>query len=468
MKRMKLVSRIAATLVIASLIAVPGFAARGSADFSHYVALGDSYGAGVVSSSLNERHQPFSYPAIIARQAGALDFVQPLVSAPGIGAEMELVDVVSFPPVFRVSPTQGQPLLLNFPRPYNNLSIPGANVANLTTLTGAQPVTGTASAFAQFILRGQGTAVQQAIVQQPTFITIWIGGNDLLGAVLAGTPAALTPVDAFRTAYNAMLDQLVAGAPNAGIVVGNLPTNPASLPILTTVPPFIIDPATRLPVLIGGQPINFIYQATPTTVAQLPAGSLVLLSAAAKLQSGIGIPPNLRTIPPFNLLPNVGTPLADSDVLTPTEIAAITARAAEFNTVITQAAQARDIPVADIKGLFDRFAAPGGFRVGPFTFNASYISGGIFSFDGFHLSDIGYMFFANEFIRTINREYETEIPVASLSQFLANNHLNASLSTSSGALVKENMEWLMSQEAADSILKFANPVKAQRSRAAGH
>lgn len=463
MTRMKSFSRIAAALAIASLIAVPGFGARGSADFSHYVALGDSYGAGVESSSLNERHQPFSWPAIIARQAGAADFVQPLVSFPGIGAEMQLVDVISFPPRFSTSTTQGQPILLTFPRPFNNLSIPGARVGDLTTLTGAQAPTSTPAAFAQFILRGQGTAVQQAVAQHPTFITIWIGGNDLLGAVLAGTPAALTPVDAFRTAYTKMLDDLIAGAPGAGFVVGNLPTTADALPVLTTVAPVIIDPSTRLPVLVGGQPVPLIYQVNSTTVAPLPAGSRVLLTASTKLATGVGFPPALRNIPPFNLLPNVGTPLADADVLTPDELTAISARAVEFNTVIQQAAQQRDIPVADIKGLFDRFAH--GFRVGPFAFNASYISGGLFSFDGFHLTDIGYMFFANEFIRTINSAYGTAIPVASLSQFLAQNGA-VFPATSSGVTVFDGMQWEMTKEAEDSILRFANPVKAQRLRAA--
>ena len=63
------------------------------------MAIGDSYGAGVESGSLNVNHQPFSWPAIIARQAGAPDFQQPLVSFPGIGNELQLVDVISFPPV---------------------------------------------------------------------------------------------------------------------------------------------------------------------------------------------------------------------------------------------------------------------------------------------------------------------------------------------------------------------------------
>src|SRR3954468_14937559 len=63
-------TKYAAAVLIAALIAVPVFAQRGSANFTRFVTLGDSYGAGFESQSLNERHQVWSWPAIIARQLG--------------------------------------------------------------------------------------------------------------------------------------------------------------------------------------------------------------------------------------------------------------------------------------------------------------------------------------------------------------------------------------------------------------
>src|SRR5207247_2382746 len=135
-------------------------------------------------------------------------------------------------------------------------------------------------------------------------------------------------------------------------------------------------------------------------IGQLPPGSLVLLTASSKIASGFGIPSSLAMIPPFNQLPNIGKPLADTDVLTPTEQAAIVARVNDFNTVINQAAAQRDIPVADIKGLFDRVTA--GMFVGPIAINSAFITGGFFSLDGFHLTDIGYTLFGDEYIKHIN------------------------------------------------------------------
>src|SRR5687767_1101628 len=124
MTRINSFSRIAAAVAVVLFLAVPAFAQRGEADFTRFVALGDSYGAGVSNGSMNERHQPFNWPAVIARQARAGTFVQPLVSYPGIGPEIVLVDVVSFPPKFTQSPTSGSPINVTYPLPYNNLSIP--------------------------------------------------------------------------------------------------------------------------------------------------------------------------------------------------------------------------------------------------------------------------------------------------------------------------------------------------------
>lgn len=466
----KSIKRIAAAVLSASLFAVPMFAAaRGTADFTRFVALGDSYGAGVVNGSLNENHQPYSWPAIIARQAGA-SFVQPTVSFPGIGAELQLKDAVSYPPVIAPAAGSGQPTNLTYQGIYNNLSIPGATVGDLTTITGKEnPPKGTAQSFAQFILRGQGTAVDQAIAAHPTFVAIWIGGNDLLGAALAGTPALLTSVDNFRTAYNAMLDKLTAGAPNAGMVVGTLPTHVSVAPVTSTVAPFIVNPATRQPVLgADGKPIYLVADLGGGNFGQLPVGSMVLLTASGRLATGYGIPAALKAVPPFNQLPDVGKPLPDSDVLTPTEVAAIEARAAEFNNVITTAASARNIPVADITGWFDHVYTHG-IDAGPFTFTKSYITGGIFGLDGFHLTDLGYTFFANEFIRTINNAYGTDIPVASITSLFADNGALFP-KTSSGAIFVEGTPWEMSAEAAAQIRSFGpeTPLPTRRLRTVGH
>ena len=424
MTRIRSFARIAATMLLVAAFAVPSFAARGSADFTRFVALGDSYGAGFEAGSLNQTHQPFGWPAIIARQVGlqicpttaaATDncFAIPLISNPGLpGGEL----------VFNGStlvtvPGSGAPLMAGFGRPYNNLSVPGFTVGAALALTGAEPTSG----LGQAILRGLGTEVNQAIALHPTFIALWLGGNDFLGAVSTGNPNNLTPLATFTTQYNALLDALIAGAPNAGMVVGNLPVSFVTPPLTARLPAVVFDSSFR-PVLAGpgGTPIPLFYlPAGTTTPALVPTGSIFLLSSLSRYQQGFGIPPNLKAVPPFSLLPHTGEPLTDAEIITPAEQAVFLQRINDYNTAIAAAASSRNIPVADIKGLFDRMAQPQVF--GGVTLTKTWISGGLFSNDGVHLSDIGYTLFANEYIKAINAAYDTEIPLASISQTFQNN-----------------------------------------------
>lgn len=427
---MKTHFRFAAAVLVAVLVATPMFAARGSADFSNLVVLGDSYGAGFTSGSLNERHQAWSWGAVLARQVGytlcapgaaATDpcFAQPLVSWPGLGPELMLT---SLAPTITPAPGMGQPIMTTFGRPYNNLSIPGATVGALLTLTGREPQTPgepTAVSMARFILRGQGTPVQQAIAQHPSFIALWIGGNDYLNVMFSGNPATITSAADFRTRYEALLDSLIAGAPNAGMVVGNLPTSIP--PYLTLVPPVLVDPATRQPVLFNGQPIFFMVDMGNGQQAPVTATTLIPLHTRDKIAQGYGLPAALKAHPLFSQLPHVGEPLSQNDVITLEEIQQVIARVGEYNAIINQAASARNIPVADVAGLFARVSAAGGIHLGPITVTNAPVTGGFFGFDFFHLTDLGYLLFGNEFIKAINNGYGTEIPLASITQLFANN-----------------------------------------------
>lgn len=424
MNRIRSFARIAVVMSIVAAVAVPGFAARGKADFTRFVAIGDSYGAGFEAGSLNERHQIFSWPAIIAQAAGltlcpttalATDncFAQGLIAYPGLPGGETVYNGVGLVTI----PGSGGPRMAGFARPYNNLAVPGYTVGATLALTGAEPTSG----LGQVILRGLGTEVDQAIALKPTFIAIWIGGNDFLGAVSQGSPTLLTPLASFTAQYGAMLDKLIAGAPGAGMIVGTLPNNFLAVPLTSTLPPYAIDSSLHL-ILVGGNPIPLFADLGGGTFGPLPAGSVVPLSAITDLSQGYGLPPTLKTIPPFSALPHVGEPLPDKDWISPTELATFIQRINDYNAAIVAAAASRDIPVADITGLFNSFQ--GGLSFGGVALTKTFISGGLFSNDGTHLSDIGYTLFANQYIKTIDSAYGTKIPVASIGQFFTNNGQN--------------------------------------------
>jgi lysophospholipase L1-like esterase len=467
------IARIATALLLVTLAAVPSFAAaRGKADFTRYFALGTSYGAGVESNSLLMTHQQYSYPAIIAKQAGLrvttdcigssdlTCFQIPWVGEPGLGPELALTSLS--PLVLGPKSTvMASPFNLNLPRPYNNLSIPGSVVHDLTTLTGAQPATNTARSTAQFILRGLGTSVQQLLSQHPTFITIDTGGNDVLGAVLAGTPAALTPLDSFKTDFAALLDTLIAGAPDAGIVVMGV-ADVSALPFATTLPPVVLGPNSQ-PVIVNGAPIPLFADLGGGTLGVLPSGSLVTLGAASLLPSGYGIPPTLATMAPFNLLPNAGKPLPDAVVITPTELAAIQTRVTEVQAAIVSIAGPRNVPVVDLNNLLS--VVKNGHVYGGVTITGKFLSGGMFSYDGFHPTDIGYTLIANEWIKTINANYGTHIPLAPISAFFQNNAPNQDFFSLTAVdplslRIDGRIEWLGTPEAATTprrrAVRFGN------------
>jgi lysophospholipase L1-like esterase len=466
MTRTRSFARIAAAILLAAAVAVPSFAARGSADFTRLAAIGDSYGAGFEAGSLNQRHQPFGWPAILARQVGlpicpvtaaATDpcFAIPFISLPGLpGGEL----------VFNGStlvtvPGAGSPLMFGFGRAYNNLSVPGYTVGAALALTGAEPTSG----LGQVILRGRGSEVAQALSLNPTFIAIWLGGNDFLGAVSAGDPTKLTTSAAFAAQYKTLLDTLTAGAPNAGMVLGTLPTSFAAPPLTARLPAVVFD-SNFQPVLVGGNPIPLFYvPAGSTTPAAVPTGSIFLLSSLSRYQQGFGIPPNLKAVPPFSLLPHVGEPLTDAEIITPAEQAIFLQRITDYNATITSEASARNIPLADIKGLFDRLATPQTF--GGVTVTSTWISGGLFSNDGVHLTDIGYTLFANEYIKAINAGYGTEIPLASITAAFQNN--GALFGT--GSL---NGYAIVPPASAQSMIEILNsatvPPPPKRHRTAGH
>ena len=108
----------------------------------------------------------------------------------------------------------------NPPPPYiSNTAVPGALVIDIyNNAAGAHPNT-----LTQFILGGL-TQVQMAERAHPTFVSIWIGNNDVLGAatnsVNGGDSTLITPVATFQTNYGAMLDSVDAIGPQGGILLG--------------------------------------------------------------------------------------------------------------------------------------------------------------------------------------------------------------------------------------------------------
>jgi lysophospholipase L1-like esterase len=373
----------------ALLLALPALAAaQGAPNFGTYVSIGDSLAAGFESGGLAENHQVNSVPALLARQASASDFQLPLITQPGIPPELTLVSLSPVPTVVRKAGL-GSPRNLALGRPYNNLAVPGA-----TLLDVLQRITD-GGGLHDVILRGRGTQLTQAQALRPTFVTLWIGNNDVLGAAVSGRAVegvTLTPAAVFRGAFQQLIGAL--RATGATVVAANLP-DVTTIPFVTTVPPVVVNPATSQPLVVNGQTFPLLGPSGP-----LSADTRVTLPATTLLAQGIGIPAALggRAVVSGGACVNC---LPDEVILDPGEIALIRSRVDADNAAIDEICRAAGVPVVDIHGLLNDFAR-GGRIVGGITLTSSFLTGGIFSYDGVHPTDLGYAITANEWIRVIN------------------------------------------------------------------
>ncbi|MCL5268006.1 MAG: SGNH/GDSL hydrolase family protein [Bacteroidetes bacterium] len=397
---------------------------NGSVDFSMYVSLGNSLTAGYQGGALYESAQEYSYPAEIAKQAGVTQFEQPLISDPGIGGRMKILNLSG--PVIGEDPAiGGAPLNSGLTRPYNNLGVPGAVLYDMidTSSFAAKAGPPRNNPFFQIVLRSAAlgnSPVAQALALHPTFVSVWIGANDVLGyATSGGTVGTLGPgtgptnVATFTALYDQMMSTLLAGAPNAKFVVANIP-DVAAVPFFTTVPAVVVNPATQQPVLNPqtGQPIPLIvyrHDASGNLYAGPadPQHDFILLTALDSLEAGVGIP---------TAVGGTGRPLPNQFVLDSYEIG-ITEQAIQgYNQAIGAFAASHPdkIALVDAYAVFNQFAKTGDVEQGVDLTN-SYITGGFFGLDGIHPTSQGYAFVANIFIQAINKQFGANIPIVPIS-----------------------------------------------------
>jgi lysophospholipase L1-like esterase len=438
-----------ALLVPAAVLAQPD---TGSANFTRYVAIGDSLTAGFQSGSLFVGAQRNSYPALIYRQATGLTtgFEQPLVSEPGIPGQLELRNLS--PLVIAPKGGQGGPANLTLARPYNNLAVPGARLRDvLVTFSGG---------LHDLVLRPSGfqntTALQQAVLLNPTFVTIWIGNNDVLAAATSGIViegVTLTPVAQFETDFRTLTAAIAQTG--ARMAIATIP-DVTVIPFVNTLSRFVPNPATGQPVLVNGQPVPLIGPA-----GQLVAGDRVLLTASSLLAQGIGVPAGLG---------GTGQPLPDSAVLSVSEVSTIAARVQAFNNIIRTVATERNAALVDTNGLLTR-AAQGQVGVGGIAFTPAFLTGGIFSYDGVHPTTIGYAIIANEFIAAINDRFDGEIPPVNLFPFVFGTTSAASVQApvaDAGLSGGETPAFLFTEEAKKNLFEALridpNPKKRPRGK----
>lgn len=444
----------------------------GSANFTKYVALGDSFAAGYSDGALFKTGQDHAYPAILAKQfsaAGGGAFTTPYMEDNIGGFSNGSSQIPQFPqrlyfngvgPV-TVTGTSSTVLGAHISGSFSNLGVPGAKSFHLLAAGYGNPA-GLATTppmanpyFVRFASAPSTSVLADALTQQPTFFSLWIGGNDVLGYATAGgvktseDPATgndITPTGTFDTAYNTLATQLSTGGRKG--VVANLPLV-NTLPYFTTVPynPVTLD-ATKASQLNsgyasynGGLTIavtnGWITQAEADSRKvnfQAGANAVIIVDNYLTNLTAYGIPSyrpatkaDFLVLPSRNfigtlvggnpaLVNGVSVPLADKWVLCKNEAGEIATATAAYNTTIQNAANANGLAMVDAKSIMDRLVS-GGIRFGNYHMSATYVTGGAFSLDGIHPSARGYALIANEFTRAINAKYGSTLKQVDLGQY---------------------------------------------------
>jgi hypothetical protein len=376
----------------------PKLTTSGTVDFTTYVAAGTSISTGYQSGGIVNRHQIYSFPAWFARQIGMtvqLDgqgsFSFPAVSDSGINP---LLQLRTLSPVY-IEPahTAGSPINTTFPTAYSNMAVPGAilyDFANTTRYgSGAFPL----------VARGSTPIQTQVLSRTPTFISFEFGANEVLGPATAGvsTQSVGTTPPEYKAMLTAAMNAINAGAPNAKIALFNVP-NVTSIPFFTTFKPYGLN-------LNTGQVV--------TLVGLDPVHDLVLLTAKNLLASGTGIPAGVFTN--YNpTTPGNGNPLPGAVVLTATEQSEIQGAIDQMNAAVDSVAQRPYIVKVDFHGLVGDIAA-NGYMIGSTKYTGAFITGGLFSLDGVHPTDLAHALVANAMIDAVNAKFGSAVPHVDLS-----------------------------------------------------
>src|SRR2546428_8579408 len=333
--------------------------------FISYIAIGDSLTAGFISGSLNEKGQSAAYPVLLPAQRRTFMSL-PLVASPGIPNEIELVSA-TFPPVIRLKPgvSAGRTFPLLMP---TNLAVPGHTADDALRRRPKLPIVPDQTILTNLILglpglvvpiAPTGSQVELAEFLRPTFVTIWLGNNEILGPATAGNSNAV-PFEQFRAAFGEIINRVLATG--AKIAVANVADVPSAAYFLS------------IPEIAAA--------------AGVPAA---LLQGLAQAAAGVG-PNDLVLVTGLNSFAQIlqgqaPGPLAPEFVLTEDELKKLRAVTKQYNDYIAQLGAETSFPVVDFNTL-GRTIRRDGITVGNLRLTGLPL-GGIYSLDMIHPTRTG-------------------------------------------------------------------------------
>jgi lysophospholipase L1-like esterase len=281
----------------------------GEADFSSYVAVGNSLTAGYMDGTVSKGGQANSFPNLLSQQfatVGGGVFTQPsydedvnnlggISGLPGFNTRLVINASVGAP-----QPLAGTSTITLTPQAtaYNNMGVPGAKSFHLLIPGYGNPANFPAANpyYVRHATSNTSTVLGDAVSKNPTFFTNWIGANDILSYATTGgigvdqtgnfNPATygsndITDPMVFAGVYNLVING--GTSPAFGAVTGLAQNGAkgvvATIPSVTSIPFFTTVPYNALPAEATSSNVNALQ--LYGFLAQVTGGRISPLSTAA-------------------------------------------------------------------------------------------------------------------------------------------------------------------------------------------
>ncbi|MBU2553880.1 MAG: hypothetical protein KKF98_05425 [Bacteroidetes bacterium] len=418
---------------------------KGTADFTTYVALGNSLTAGYADGALYKSGQMYSFANILGQQfetVGAGKFVQPVVNSefgvlPGklkLGYSTDCRGVTSLGPVSDAGELDSYTNHVDYA--VNNMGVPGAKVIHLLApgygniqnlpLGLANPY------FVKFAATPDITVLEQALSLSPTFFSLWIGNNDVLGyATSGGVGDVITPVDQFGGAYAMLVQNLTQGGAKG--VLANIPSI-TDAAFFTTIPYNIVAIPDTMQYAVDA--LNAAYAGYNAAMEQMQKDYRIHFQLGPNpmviMDPGMeGVPEYLQfrqmtanelallTLPQDSIKCATwgsAVPVPNQYILTEKEITNVTEAITQFNDIIKSTATNNDLAFVDFNAIMHQVATTGLMFEGV-TFTPTFVQGNVFSLDGIHLTPQANALVANYYIDAINAKYSANVPKVSITGY---------------------------------------------------
>jgi hypothetical protein len=368
--------------------------------FTSYVALGNSMTAVYQAGGISATTQSQSYPVTLA-SGMKTSFSIPSLRDPGCPPPIDNIitghrvgDGTAGTCALRSAP-QGKAVI-------NNVAVPGSFASDPTDPLAA----GANNALTTFILGGK-TQVQRALDANPTFVSVWIGNNDVLLAALSGILApfpsvspGVTDVQAFSDSYNAMLDALTAkGTIKGGVLIGVV--NAAAAPIF-------IPGAAILNPQVKGAAEAYVGRSLTVDASCTPSSqSLIDFRLLSEIRAGTQ--PDTIACSPIANHPRL---LGNVFVLDSGELATLTQVVNGYNAAIEARANELGWAYFDPNPALAQLRASGDIPLVPNLAEPTSAFGTYISLDGVHPSGAGQALLADLIAAAINDTYGTSLPTS--------------------------------------------------------